>query len=385
MSDSAAALAPGQPEYSNAPASRRDQARALARTRRRLFVISTSLGILAPWAVWTSGLAAALWAWAATLPPWLGLPLYLAEMTLLLMLVGTPLAFYRGYVIGHRYQLSTQPLSGWLVDWLKTTLLGLALGTAAATALYVTIWHAPSIWWLAFWVEAIFAMMLVTFVAPYVILPLFFKPRPVGDPGLVMIIEELVQRAGTTVAGISRLDFSRRTHEANAAVIGFGRSRRVVLADTLLDSFPASEIRAVVAHELGHHVHRDVIWLLVTQGVVMLVGLAVLGTMGDPVFALLGIGSVTDPATFPVLIAAASIYGLLTLPGINALSRRVEARADTYGHRLLGDGRPFAAAMRRLADQNLAEERPPRWAELLLYMHPPIWRRVALAEAAPHG
>jgi STE24 endopeptidase len=181
------------------------------------------------------------------------------------------------------------------------------------------------------------------------------------------------------------LDFSRRTNEANAAVIGFGRSRRVVLADTLLDSFPALEIRAVVAHELGHHVHRDVLWLLVIQGAVMLVGLALAATVGDPLLQLLGAGAISDPVNFPLLVAAASLFGLLTLPPVNAISRAVEARADTYSFRLLGDGRPFAAAMRRLADQNLAEERPPLWAELLLYTHPPIWRRVERAEAAHHA
>lgn len=375
-----AAIATVQPRPS-----RRAQAAELAQIRRRLFLMRTALGIVAPWAVWASGLSGSLWASYETLPLWIGLPGYVATLALLLLLISTPLSYYGGMVIGHRYGLSTQSLAGWIADTVKSILLGLALATAAACCFYLTVWSLPSSWWLAFWGLAMAAMIVLTFVAPYVIVPIFFTPRPVDDPGIVMMIEELVRKAGTTVAGVSRLDFSRRTNEANAAVIGFGRSRRVVLADTLLDSFPAMEIRAVVAHELGHHVHRDVMWLLVMQAVVSLIGLAVAAAIGDPLLRLLGAGTLGNPAAFPLLIAAASIFGLLTMPFANGISRYVEARADTYGFGLLGDGRPFAAAMRRLADQNLSEERPPRWAELLLYTHPPIWRRVERAEAAHHA
>ena len=365
--------------------SRRAKAAELARTRRRLFLVGTVFGIVAPWAIWASGLSASLNRAFSGPPWWLGMPLYLATVTLLLVVISTPLSYYGGYVVGHRYGLSTQSVGGWFADWLKSTVLGVVLATGAASAFYLTVSWFPTLWWAVFWLEAMAALVLLTFIAPYVIVPIFFKPRPVDDPGIVLMIEELVKRAGTTVAGISRLDFSRRTNEANAAVIGFGRSRRVVLADTLLETFPALEIRAVVAHELGHHVHRDVLWLLVLQGGMMLAGLAFAAAFGDPLLQLVGAGSIGDPATYPLLIAAASLFGLLTMPLTNAISRAVEARADTYSFKLLGDGRPFAAAMRRLADQNLAEERPPLWAEWLLYTHPPIWRRVERAEAAHHA
>lgn len=365
--------------------SRRAKAAELARTRRRLFLTGTVLGLVAPWAIWASGLSGVLLGVFGGPGSWLGLPVYVAIVTLLLVVISTPLSYYGGYVVGHRYGLSTQSVGGWFADWLKSTVLGVVLATGAASAFYLTVSWFPTLWWAVFWLEAMAALVLLTFIAPYVIVPIFFKPRPVDDPGIVLMIEELVKRAGTTVAGISRLDFSRRTNEANAAVIGFGRSRRVVLADTLLETFPALEIRAVVAHELGHHVHRDVLWLLVLQGGMMLAGLAFAAAFGDPLLQLVGAGSIGDPATYPLLIAAASLFGLLTMPLTNAISRTVEARADTYSFKLLGDGRPFAAAMRRLADQNLAEERPPRWAEWLLYTHPPIWRRVERAEAAHHA
>ena len=365
--------------------SRRVQAASLAATRRRLFLLSTALGIVAPWLLWSSGCSAGLWRSLQELSPWLSVPIQVGVMTLLLAMVATPLSFYGGFVVGHRYGLSTQTLGGWLADWLKSTVLVLGLTTAAACVFYASVWVAPSLWWLLFWLEAMVAVIVLTFVAPYVILPLFFKPRPVEDPGVVMMIEDLVRQAGTTVAEVSQLDLSRRTHEANAAVIGFGRSRRVVLGDTLLESFTPSEIRAVVAHEIGHHIHRDVTRMLAVQAVVMAVGLGLAAVLGETLLRFVGAGPIGDPVSYPLLALAVSLFGLVCLPALNAFGRSVESAADSYAIQLIGDGRPLAAAMRRLADQNLAEERPPRWAEILLYTHPPIWRRVERAEAASHG
>ena len=222
------------------------------------------------------------------------------------------------------------------------------------------------------------AVIALTFVAPYVFLPLFFKPKPVDDPGVVMMIEDLVRQAGTTVAGVSQLDFSRRTHEANAAVIGFGRSRRVVLADTLLDSFTPSEIKAVVAHELGHHVHRDVPKLLAVQAVVMALGLGLAAAVGEPLLRLFGAAPLGRSGRLPAADRSASASSAWSACRPSTPSRARSRPTPTPTRiGLVGDGRPLAAAMRRLADQNLAEERPPRWAEILLYTHPPIWRRVA--------
>lgn len=357
----------------------------LAATKRRLFLVGTMVGLAAPFALWVSGLSDALWASLGAWPTWLGLPAHIGFLTLILLLVGAPQSYYGGYVVPHRYGLSTQTVRGWLADLVKGDMLALVLTTAAACVLYLAIWYSPAYWWAWFWLAAMAAIVLLTFLAPYVFVPLFFKPQPVDDAEVVRLIEDLVQKAGTQVAGISRLDFSRRTHEANAAVIGFGRSRRVVLADTLLATFSPEEIRAVVAHELGHHVHRDVPKLMGIQAVVMAAGLGVGAVVAEPLLRVVGAQPLASPASYPLLLLAASVFGLLCLPLVNAAARTVEAHADTYAFDLLGDGRPFAAAMRRLADQNLAEERPPRWAELLLYTHPPIWRRVARAEAARHG
>jgi STE24 endopeptidase len=367
------------------PASRRAQATERAATRRQVFLLTAIVSIMVPWLVWASGLSGALWASLSGLEYWLAVLTHVGLLTLILTLAATPLSYYGGFVVGHRYGLSTQSLGGWLVDWLKSTALMVLLTTVAAGLFYATLSVAPSWWWLVFWVEAMTGVTVLTFLAPYVLLPLFFKPKPVEDPGIVMMIEDLVRQAGTTVAGVNQLDFSRRTNEANAAVIGFGRSRRVLLGDTLLESFTASEIRAVVAHELGHHVHRDVAKLLAVQAVVMAVGLGLASVVGESLLSAVGAGPLGDPVAYPLLVIGVSLFGLICMPAVNAFAHAVEADADAYAIALIGDGRPLATAMRRLADQNLAEEQPPRWAELLLYTHPPIWRRVERAEATSRG
>jgi STE24 endopeptidase len=363
---------------------RREAARTLAALRRRLFFVATAVGLIATWALWASGASIAAWSALVSMPYRIGLVIYVALTLVVLALIAAPIAFYRGHVVSHHFGLSTQSVGGWLMDWLKGTALGTALMTAAGVGFCLLLWTTPELWWLLAGLIWTALMIALTFLAPYVLLPLFFKPRPLDDPSLVAMIENLADRAGTSVAGVSRLDFSRRTNEANAAVIGFGRSRRVVLADTLLESFSPAEIEAVVAHELGHHVHRDVARLLIAQTVLTFVGLGLAALFGDRLMLTVSGLPLAAPETLPLVLLVSEIGGLLVMPFLNGWSRSIEAQADTFAFDLLGDGRPFAAAMRRLADQNLAEERPPRWAELLLYTHPPIFRRIARAEAAIH-
>ena len=360
---------------------REASARQLAAVRRRLFFIGTLVSLLATWLLWATGLSAAAWNGLGQLPYGVGVSVYIGLSLLVLSVVTAPIAYYRGFIVAHRFGLSTQTVAGWLTDWLKGTLLGTALMTAAGTGFYGLLWTFPGYWWLLaglFWTGVVIAL---AFLAPYVLLPLFFKSRPLDDPTLVTMIEGLADRAGTSVAGVSRLDFSRRTNEANAAVIGFGRSRRVVLADTLITSFAPAEIEAVVAHELGHHVHRDVARLLAAQTVLTFVGLGLVAWLGDRLMLLVTGLPLGAPETLPMVLFASELGGLFVMPFLNGWSRAIESQADTFAFDLLGDGRAFAAAMRRLADQNLAELRPPRWAELLLYTHPPIYRRIARAEA----
>ena len=355
------------------------RAAALAASRRRLFLSGTALNLALPMLIWVGGLSADGWALLTVLPHWVATALYLLGFWALLSLANAPLAFWGGHVLQHRYGLSRQTASGWLVEWCKGTGVALLVATFASVAFYATVWSFAEHWWWTFGAVLSVASLLFTYLTPYVIVPLFFRPRPLDRPEIVEAVVRLIRKAGTEVAGVCSLDFSRRTNEANAAVLGLGGSRRVALADTLLERFTLPEIQSVVAHELAHHVHRDMLRLFVLQTGVLFAGLyaaSYLAPFASSTFSGPELGSIVD---FPLIWAAAEVAGLLLMPIGNAVSRAFEASADRYAVRLTGDPAAFVAAMRRLASQNLVEERPPRWAELVLYTHPPIYRRIGAA------
>jgi STE24 endopeptidase len=362
-------------------ASRQEQARRLGALRRRLWLIGLALGLLVPVAWLWSGAAAVLWAaLSSALPPLVAVPLLLGLFYLSQLLVHAPLSYLSGFVLGHRFGLSRQRFRDWLADWLKAALLGLGFGTLVSSGYYAALALLGANWWWGYGLALVVGLALLSYVLPYVIVPLFYRMRPVEDQAVAAAIERLVTRANTRVAGVCELDFSRKTSEGNAAVIGLGRSRRVVIADTLLHEYPLPEIEAIVAHELGHHVQRDVLKLLAVQGAFLLAGLWLATTFGPPALDALGLGRLDSVDNFPALALAAELYSLALLPLGNALSRRIEAAADRYALTLTGSPAAFAAALRRLADQNLIEERPPRWAVLLLASHPPIADRIALTK-----
>jgi STE24 endopeptidase len=296
-----------------------------------------------------------------------------------------PLGYFAGYRLSRRYGLTTQSTGGWLLDWLKVTALSLGIGTLLVVIFYWSVNAFGPNWW---WVYALVlsgGVLLLTYLTPYVLVPLFYRLRPLEAGPLVERIDALFLRAGVRQPHIAAIELSAKTTAANAAVLGFGSSRRVVLGDTLLHSFSLDEIETVVAHELGHHVRGD-IWrgIAIELGAIWL-GLGLAALLLDPLFGALGwvswAGGWREPTTFPQLVLLAEIAGLAVLPLSNAYSRHVERTADRYALELTRMPAAYAGAMRKLESQNLIEAEPPRWAEWLMYTHPPVAQRVRAAEA----
>jgi STE24 endopeptidase len=181
------------------------------------------------------------------------------------------------------------------------------------------------------------------------------------------------------VSGVFRFDMSRRTKAANAALAGLGGTRRIILGDTLLNEFSADEVEAVIAHELGHHVHRDIpLGILVSSGLT-LAGLYLASLALDRGAAFFGFAGPADIAALPLFALTLGLFGVLSLPLNNAYSRWRERRADAYALDATRKPQAFADAMTRLANQNLADADPEPWVVWLLYSHPPIRDRVAQA------
>jgi STE24 endopeptidase len=355
----------------------------LGTERRRLFLVATLVSLAAPLLPYLTGAWETAWFALAALP--VPLPVralcFLLGFHLALAVIMAPLGYYGGYVLPHAFGLGRQSRRAWAADWLKVTLLSTVLASSVGGVFLWTVVGTGASWWWTFGLFASLAGLALVFLMPYVLVPLFFKMRPLADAATVERIHTLVNRAGTPVRDVCSLDFSRRTAEANAAVIGLGRSRRVVIADNLLAEFSAGEVDAVVAHELGHHVHSDVQRLLVGNAVLIWAGLFVASRVAGSALPVLSLPSLAYVPGYPMLLFVVELFFLLASPLLNWWSRRLETGADRFALQLTRNPADFAAAMRRLGSQNLIELCPPRWFELLLATHPPLRSRIQLAQS----
>jgi STE24 endopeptidase len=371
-----------QPESVALDTERQERAREYARIQRRLLLVELGLGALylAAWLV--SGLYLALRGWATGLS---GAPLVVVALTgagfgLPYLLIDIPLSYYGSFVLPHRYGQSNQTLANWVGDQIKGLAIGGVLGLALLEIVYWLLRVAPALWWLYAGGVMLFFTVILSSLAPVLILPLFYTFTPLENEDLSNRLIALAERAGTQVRGVFRFDMSTRTKSANAALMGLGSTRRIVLGDTLLDEFTHDEIETVLAHELGHHAHRDVTLgiaanSLLTLGSFWAAHLVLRWSVG--VFQLDGIA---DPAGMPILALVTAILGLIAMPLGNAYSRWRERMADHYALESTHKPQAFADAMTRLANQNLADADPERWVVLLLHSHPPIRERVAAAQ-----
>ncbi len=364
---------------------RQEQARHYARLRRRLMLLDVALAGLYLIAWLLSGASFRLRDWIYALLPYEALRVAAFGFFFALPygVMNLPLAYYEGFVLQHRFGLSTQTRRDWVLDQFKGALVSGLLGLLVLEIMYALLRSVGQSWWL--WVAVLLLIfnVILANLAPVLLFPLFFKFEPLGEQhaDLVERLVQLSKRAGAPVRGVYSFDMSRRTRAANAALVGLGNTRRIILGDTLLNEFTPEEIETILAHELAHHVHHDLPVGIVVQSLITLLGmyLASLGlNWGTATFGFQGLG---DVANLPWLGLLLSAYGLLTLPLVNAYSRWRERRADEFALHLTNKGAAFASAFSRLANQNLADANPPRWEEILFYSHPALSKRIAMAQA----
>ncbi len=304
---------------------------------------------------------------------------------LLMQVVELPFAFYQGHALEHHYGLSTQSARHWLADQGKGVLLGLALAVVGSSIVFAALRSAPDHWW---WMSAvIFAAgtVVVARLAPVVLLPMFYQFKPLERPELVARLLALATKARTDVVGVFEWVLSGHTKKANAALAGMGQTRRILLSDTLLADYSEDEIEVILAHELAHHVHRDLWRGIAVQALLLLGGFFLADLVLRRVADAAGFRGLSDPAALPLLMLVAGAWSLLMLPLINALSRAQERAADRYALDTTRNVDAFVTAMKRLAQQNLAEEYPSALVRWIFYSHPPIRERIEAARAFARG
>jgi STE24 endopeptidase len=340
-----------------------DRAARYHRLKRR-----ASVGTAVAGAAWLVLLAAT--GWGSALP----VPIYIGVIALGWELASLPFTFYRSFLLDRKYGLASEPLRAWLIDHLKALALGLALSELAGLAIYTSMRVAGDAWWLM--TAALFAAagLLLARLAPLLLMPIFYQFRPLDREALRERLVSLSVKAGVPVLGAFEWGLGEKTTRANAALVGAGRTRRILVSDTLLKDYSDDEIEVILAHEIAHHVHRDMTTALALETAFVAVSLLA----AHLVAAATG-HAPADPASLPLLILTAAAVSLLLTPVGNARSRHHERRADRFALALTGRHDAFISAMRRLGAQNLAETEPSRAALWFFHSHPTIDERIAAA------
>jgi STE24 endopeptidase len=306
---------------------------------------------------------------------------YVGLLTVIVELGATPLAFYSGLVLERRYGLSAEPVRGWVRDHVKSLAISLLLGAAAAVILYALIRQFPQRWWLPAGVLFAFLTVGLAGAAPVLILPLFYRVKPLEREALRARLLGLAERAGARVLGAYEWGLGQKTRKANAALTGLGATRRILVSDTMLEEYSDEEIEVVLAHELAHHVHGDIWKGLAFESAMILGGFYAAARWLAAAAARLGLTGPDDVAGLPLLLVAVGGVLLAVRPAAHAMSRAYERSADRFALTMTKNPAAFISAMRRLSAQNLAEEHPSRVTQWLFYSHPPVRERIAAAQA----
>lgn len=322
------------------------------------------------------------WAQGVSSHPYVALLVFTAMVGLLQSVLTLPIGFYSGYIVEHRYNLSNQSLGRWAWERLKGSLVGLPLVAGVLLLLYYCMETFGNDWWLPVSILLSLVSVLLARVAPILLMPLFYKFDPLPEGPLKERITSLCARAGMKFEGIFTFNLSKNTRKANAGFTGIGRSKRIILGDTLVQEFSEEEIETVFAHELGHYKYRH-IWIGIVTGILStFIGLFITSRLYAWSVEALGFASITDLGALPLLAIWLSILSLLTSPVGNMISRKHERQADAYAAAVTRNGKAFASALRRLAATNLADPEPHPLIEFMFYRHPSIAKRIQVLESA---
>ena len=367
---------------------RQQKAKEYARIRRRLSYITIAIGVIGIFILlftnlgtWLGDQLQALsWQPVAGWFP-IQILVYFLILILAYEIITAPIAYYSGFVLPHRYGLSTMSLKSWLGDLFKGLALSLVLEILVIEFVYLLLALQPQTWWLWVALAMLFFSVVMANLAPVLIFPIFYKFTPLPEGDLAKRLLALAERAHTRVRGVFTMHMSNKTTAANAALMGLGNTRRIVIGDTMLDRYTPDEIEVVLAHELGHHVHHDIWKLIISQSILTLGGLYLVNVVLHWAVDTQHIyTSLADPATIPLLLALMGVFGLIVMPIGNALSRAIEYQADEYALQSTRMVVPFKSAMTRLANQNLSDAEPSPIIEFLFHDHPSINKRLKHAD-----
>lgn len=290
------------------------------------------------------------------------------------------LGFIKGYTIEHRFGLSNQTLKNWIKDEVKKICISAVIYLIFIEFLYFLLIYRASGWWYLLAAGWIGVTVFMAKFVPIIVIPLFFKSEPLGDGELRKRLIALAERCGLKILDTFRLKISAKTKKANAALVGLGATRRVLLGDTLLENYSRDEIEVVIAHELGHHKLSHMGKSIILSAVSILAICYLLHIISPVIADISGVGSINSLVTFPSILLVISLAGLILTPLQNAISRKMERSADLFALKATTLKDAFISCMTKLSQQNLSDPAPNRFIEIMLYDHPPVSKRIRMAE-----
>ena len=305
--------------------------------------------------------------------------LYAIALYFLFWVPVIPVGIAGGFVLERKYGMSVQGLRSWLADAAKGLGIGLGFSILAVVVLYLFLAATPDLWWLYVWLVTVAAALVLTWLGPIVLAPLFNRYEPLRDEALVARLKALAVRSEAKVVGVVRMLASAKTTRAFGGLAGIGNTRRIVLSDTLLSRYTPEEVETVIAHELGHHVHRDVFRLTAAGALASLAGLLAVDRILRAAVPALGLAGISDIAGLPLVALTIAAISTIVGPLLNVLSRRWEASADRFALQMTGNREAFTSTLVKIHDQNLGVADPHPLAEFFFHDHPSGSRRVEAA------
>jgi len=288
-----------------------------------------------------------------------------------------PLKYYVEFHLEHKYNLSNQTFIKWIWEDLKGLIVGILIGMPILFIFYFSLTTFGGYWWLPFSLIMFVVSVLLAKIVPIVILPLFYKISPLENADLKTRIFALSSDVGMKVENIFSFNMSKNTKKANAAFTGLGKTKKIILGDTLLAEYTNDEIETVIAHELGHYKHKHIIKNIMISTVISFLMFFSIAVLFDVSLRWFGFNSRTEIASMPVLVLWSMLIGLILTPIGNVISRKFEYQADNYAVKSTGKKKDFIETLNKLTKQNLGDEEPHPLVEWFFYSHPSVKKRIS--------
>jgi len=309
------------------------------------------------------------------------LPVYLLAISIGYYVLTLPLSFYHSYILEHKFSLSNQKIKDWIIDQVKAGILTYIIGIILVFAFYFILDKSPHAWWFIVSLFWIFFSLILARLTPTIIIPLFFKYKKLSNEGLRQRIISLAKKMGVRILDVFEIDFSKKTLKANAAFVGVGKTKRVLLADTLKDKYTDDEVEVILAHEFAHYRLKHLVKLIFVNACATLFIFYIIFVTSGNALQFFGFASLSDIAAMPLIFIYFIIFGIVSQPFEAYISRRFEREADREALEVTEAKTAFISMMNKLGEQNLADRTPHPLIKLYFFDHPPIDERIKMAES----